>query len=329
MIVLFWTIIAVIIAFQLLAVDEYDISQAAIYSITIAGSFAIYVHWIFRRIVKQHIENKGIAPLAFRILMVCVLASVVLSLEDYVIESLFDKDWEGHKETILPQFFGMLLATILISGIAYAFELYEHHIETLKATQILKDTLNDLEVKNIRQQLSPHFTFNILNNLQFLIQKDKEEALQLLSQYSKILRYYVYESQHKAILLNDEVAFLKTYLELEKDRLEDGTKMEVDIAIEPNDLKIAPFILSAFIENCFKHLSAEQKWIRIFIDLKEKHLSMRVENTFKPVNTSNNKQGVGLEQARKRLELIYPHKHTLKITTIENVFSVRLDIKFD
>lgn len=222
------------------------------------------------------------------------------------------------------------MATILISGIAYSFELSQHHIETLKATQVLKDSLNELEVKSIRQQLSPHFTFNILNNLQFLIQKDKEEALKLLSQYSKILRYYVYESQNKAILLCDEISFLKAYLELEKDRLKDEAKVDVNISIMPDNLKIAPFILSTFVENSFKHLAVDNKWISVLIHYEENQLYMNVQNTYeRKVNNQKSQQGIGLEQVKKRLILIYPDQHTLELNVKEDVFSVILKIKFN
>lgn len=326
---LFWMLIATILVFQLLAVDEYDIQKALIYSSIITATFAIYVHFISRRIIARHIQNKRTASLIFWILIACILASIVLTMEDYVIDSFFVQDWEKHQVSMLPQFFGMLMATILISGIAYAFELYQHHIDVLKSTQTLKDSLNDLEVRSIRQQLSPHFTFNVLNNLQFLIQKDKNEALKLLAQYSKILRYYVYESQNKAILLNDEVAFLRTYLELEKDRLKDEAQVDFDISIEPNSLKIAPFILSTFVENAFKHISIENKWISVFIHYQENKLYMHVKNTYDDkISGEQQQQGIGLQQVQKRLQLIYAGKHVLQVDKTNNIFSVELNIKF-
>ncbi|MFD2034623.1 sensor histidine kinase [Belliella marina] len=330
MIVLFWAFIATILIFQLLAVDEYDLPKAITYSSMITGTFAVYVHVVLRKIIKKYIQTKRISSLIFWVFITAIVASTILTIEDYAIDSFLSHDWNKHKETMLPQFFGMLMATILISGIAYSFELYRHHIETLKATQVLKDSLNELEVKSIRQQLSPHFTFNMLNNLQFLIQKDKNEALKLLSQYSKILRYYVYESQNKAILLNDEIAFLKTYLELEKDRLKDEAKVDVDISIEPNSLKIAPFILSTFVENAFKHLSIDSKWTSVFIHYKENQLCMNVQNTYdNKIDSGKNQQGIGLEQVTKRLQLIYPDKHVLEFDKTDSVFSVQLNIKFD
>lgn len=326
----FWVFISMILTFQLLAVDGYDIWQAITYSFIIIGTFSVYVFVLSKYIVKKYIQTKRFIYLIPWVLLLSIIASLLLTSEDYIIESFFDKNWEIHKKTMLPQFFGMWMATILISGIAYAFELYHHHIETLKSTQVLKDTLNELEVKSIRQQLSPHFTFNILNNLQFLIQKDKEEALNLLAQYCKILRYYVYESQNKVIRLNDEILFLKTYFELERDRLKDDVDLDMNFSIEPNDLKIAPFILSTFVENAFKHLSYSNKWIFIRVLSQQNKLFMKIQNSYDvKKDKSTQHAGIGIEQAKKRLQLIYPDKYSLMQETKDGVFSVELNIYFD
>jgi two-component system LytT family sensor kinase len=329
MVCFFWIFISIILTFQLL-VDDYTPWQAITYSAIITSTFAVYALLLSKHVVKKYIQTKKITFFIQWVLLLSIVASLILTLEDFAIDSFFDGDWNTHRETILAQFFGMWMATILISGIAYAFKLYHHHIETLKSTQKLKDNLNELELRSIRQQLSPHFTFNILNNLQFLIQKDKEEALNLLAQYSKILRYYVYESQNKAIFLNDDVSFLKTYLELEKDRLKGEATLEIDFSIEPNNLNIAPFILSTFVENAFKHLSIKNKWVSVKVSSKSNTLYMRVQNTYnirKDITTQHT--GIGLEQVKKRLQVIYPDKYNLKFHTENDIFSVELNINFD
>lgn len=140
----------------------------------------------------------------------------------------------------------------------------------------------------------------------------------------------MYESQHKVIFLNDEVSFLKTYLELEKDRLSDAAQIEIDIAITPNELKMVPFILATFVENSFKHLSMKEKWVSVLIHFKNDKLHLLVQNTY------DNRQegvaiheGIGLEQVKKRLELTYPDKYELTLGTNGNIFKADLKIKFD
>src|SRR5690606_11938812 len=159
MIGLFWVFIATILIFQLLAVDEYDLYKAIIYSSMITSTFAIYVHLVLRKIIKKYIQTKRISSLILWVFITAFIASIILTLEDYTIDSFFRQDSYRHKEVMLPQFFRLLLATSLRFGIAYSIELYRYHIEALIAAQVLKDSVNDLEVKSILQQLSPHFTF--------------------------------------------------------------------------------------------------------------------------------------------------------------------------
>lgn len=325
----FWIVISIILTLQLLTVDDYTFPQGITYSTIITGTFNIYFILLSRYLIRKQIKTKRVVIFVVWVFLLSIATSSILTFEDYALERIFNKDWGSHLKTILPQFFGMWMATILISGVAYAFELNHHHIETLKSTQLLKDTLNELEIKSIRQQLSPHFTFNILNNLQFQIQKDKDKALNLLAQYSQILRYYVYESQNKEIFLDDEISFLKTYLELEKDRLKDEAILIIDLLVAPNALKIAPFILSTFVENAFKHLSLKNKWVSVKIFTVKHELSLEIQNTYDAgIDVDRHNAGVGLEMARKRLELMYPGKYKLNIQREKGIFSVGLNLNF-
>lgn len=325
----FWGFISMILMFQLSAVDDYTFVQALTYSLIVTGTFFLYASLLLKHLIRKQILTKKVRFFTGKVLVFSMAASLLLTGQDYMIESFFDADWSAHLSTLVPRFFGMWMASILISGVAYAFALHHHHIATLQAAQQLKDSLTEMEMKSIRQQLSPHFTFNILNNLQFLIQKDRQEALQLLAQYSKILRYYVYESQQKAILLNDELSFLKTYLELEKDRLEQEAVFDISISGAPPDLKIAPFILSTFVENAFKHLSRADQWVAVELHTSHRTLQLHVQNTFDTDNREQEPAGVGLAHVKKRLELIYPGKYTLELREKDNIFSVNLHLNLD
>lgn len=327
---LFWLFIFIILLCQLLAINDYSFKQSIIYSAVITGTFTLFFSLISNLWIRKHIKFRKINYFIGSILIFSILASVILTVEDYLLNSIFFRNWLFEPKKSFPQFFGMWMAAILISGVAYAFQLYQHHIQVLKSTQILKDQLNELEMKSIRQQLSPHFTFNILNNIQFLIQRNKEEALNLLSQYSKILRYYVYESQQKTISLDDEIIFLKTYTELEKERIDENAKLQTYFDIEPNNYKIAPFILSTFVENSFKHLSKKNKEILIEIRLKDACLSLHIKNTFdEPEQQMNKKDGVGLQLVQKRLDLIYNNQFSLEIKNDNNIFEVQLSLNLN
>lgn len=111
--------------------------------------------------------------------------------------------------------------------------------------------------------------------------------------------------------------------------MKDEAEVDVNISIAPNSLKIAPFILSTFVENSFKHLSVDNKWISVIIHFKENQLYMNVQNSYESkVDNQKSQQGIGLAQVKKRLLLIYPDQHTLELAVKDDVFSVILKIKF-
>lgn len=156
----------------------------------------------------------------------------------------------------------------------------------------------EMGMDNLRTQLSPHFTFNIFNNLQFLIRKDKDEALELLARYSKILRYYVYEAQNKWIKLDDEVDFLKHYVQLEKDRSGEYLQIDCHWNVTRSQLMIPPFLLSTFVENAFKHVSVladQHNYSNIDISLQnENELILTMENSTDPSANKSKGDGFGL-----------------------------------
>jgi LytS/YehU family sensor histidine kinase len=235
-------------------------------------------------------------------------------------------------EDPLNLFFGMLSFIVLFSGANFGLELLKHKTETERQKQELKNEILEMEIDHLRTQLSPHFTFNILNNLQFLIRKDKDEALELLSRYSSILRYYVYESKNKRIQLNSEISFLKHYFQLEKGRSGEDLQLDFNCNIPQNELMIIPFVLSTFVENAFKHVAVSPQgkyFIAINIYLDNNLLVINIRNSFNAGVSNSKKGGVGLENAKKRLGLSYPDNYCLNITQEDEWFGVELRLNLE
>src|SRR5690606_5686886 len=109
----FWILIATILIFQLSTADEYTFQKALIYSLTMTSTFAVFIHLLSKKIIKKHIQTKMITTLIFWILVLCFFASILLTVEDYLIVSFFTRDWEQHEVFLIPQFFGMFLAVVL------------------------------------------------------------------------------------------------------------------------------------------------------------------------------------------------------------------------
>jgi len=313
--------------------DDFSFLCTLLFSIAITLTLRIHVAYVVKSLAKRYLLIKATSKFIIYAFAASVVTALLLSLEGYAIVGVLLTEVKTDISIMMSLFFGMLMITILISGVSYSIELFKQNIEAEKQHEKLKNSVLESEIDHLRTQLSPHFTFNILNNLQFLIRKDKNEALELLSQYSKILRYYVYESQNKWIKLDDEIGFLKHYFQLEKDRSGKDLQISCRWNIPENQLIIIPFLLSTFIENAFKHVSAftdKSNFIHMEISLVDRHqLFLKIENSTDLMVNNAKKEGVGLKYVQKRLELSYPGNYKLEFTLHENRHRAELQLNLN
>lgn len=189
----------------------------------------------------------------------------------------------------------------------------------------------ETELKYLKSQINPHFLFNTINSIFVLIHKNPDLASESLASFSQMLRYQLYECNDQEILLSKDLQFLENFIELETLRLNEN---QTELAFELNHEsaaghQIAPFILLPFVENAFKHVSkgkTQQNFIKL--DLKvdtEKVLQLHLENSHNAEKTDGN-SGIGLKNVERRLNLIYPNRHTLDIERGVNFFKVTLTI---
>ncbi|WP_159038415.1 sensor histidine kinase [Brumimicrobium mesophilum] len=227
-------------------------------------------------------------------------------------------------------FFGQFLFVVLVTGLNYSFNQFKHFMEQEKELETVKRKALEMEINILKNQLSPHFTFNVLNNLQFLIIKDKDEALAMLSRYSKILQYYVYESQKKYITLEREIMFLKEYFDLEINRHRSDLAVNCHWGIIENNFQITPFILSAFVENSFKHVqpnSNNEFFVsQSLVVTQDSNLVFILRNSYDENITSKRPNGVGLEHVKERLKLLYPNNFKMVIQQENEIYSVQLEL---
>jgi sensor histidine kinase YesM len=200
-----------------------------------------------------------------------------------------------------------------------------------------KETRNQqiqVELKHLKAQIAPHFLFNTLNNFYGLAVEKSNKLPDLMIRLSELLRYSLYDTTNQTVPILNEIAYLHNYIELEKIRLEDNLDFDFTTKIEKNtNLEIAPLIFVVFIENAFKHAkNSQDKIIKIRVNLEvnaEKTLLFEVKNNFygeiNGMNTLNS--GLGLENVKKRLEVLYPQPlHTLELEKKDDFFFVSLRI---
>ena len=188
----------------------------------------------------------------------------------------------------------------------------------------------EAELKLLRGQINPHFLFNTLNNLYALSLDKSDKTPDLILRLADLMRYMLYECRDSYVLIDKEIHFLKNYLELEKIRIGETANVELKVMGSTGLQQIAPLLFIPFIENAFKHgtnRQANHSFIKILFDLeKQGAIRFVIENTKEEKETFVDKKysGIGIENVKKRLTLLYPEKHSLKITDNKNIFKVEL-----
>ena len=191
------------------------------------------------------------------------------------------------------------------------------------------------ELKFLKSQINPHFFFNTLNNLYALTLKKSDLAPEIVLRLSEMMRYMLYESNEKEVSLENEINYVINYIELEKLRQGTAFKINFDVEGDSSGQKIAPLMFIPFLENSFKHgLDNQIKsgFVNIKMRLNEASVELDIENSKPPSLPSSLKPkksgGIGLENVKRRLKLLYPGRHDLDIIEKPNSYKVLLNIQF-
>ncbi|MEO7991874.1 MAG: histidine kinase [Chryseolinea sp.] len=195
--------------------------------------------------------------------------------------------------------------------------------------QVKNSHINQLqtELKYLRSQINPHFLFNGLNSVYGSIDMGNSQARNMLVQFSDLLRYNLYEADVDMIAIEKEIKHLRNYVALQKARSNDNMEVTLNINYTDGNVKVAPLIFMAFVENAFKYVSRDDEAInRIIISLNQnaERIDFVCENTYDESESSSG--GIGLINANRRLELLYKDRYQLDIKNENNVYRVQLMI---
>jgi LytS/YehU family sensor histidine kinase len=200
-------------------------------------------------------------------------------------------------------------------------------INNIKLIINLKKEKTTTELMHLQSQVNPHFFFNMLNNLYGLVDKDSEKAKKLILKLSDMMRYSIYEGEKDLVSLKNEADYLKNYIGLHKIRYHKKIDVTFESDIQEN-YKVKPLLFIILLENAFKHgveNLRDNAYIHAKIITKGNNICFEVENNFDPEITDT--FGIGLENLKRRLELVYPNKHKLTFSTSNNVYNAQLILK--
>ncbi|WP_420387673.1 sensor histidine kinase [Roseivirga sp.] len=199
-----------------------------------------------------------------------------------------------------------------------------------KLQQVEKEKLS-IELNSLKSQVNPHFLFNSLNSIYSLALSRSEQTADTVLELSNLLRYMLYEVSEEKVELAKEVEMLENYIELQKLRADDSTQVTFEVKGALDEVKIAPLLFFPLIENAFKHGVkgvSDSGFIKISLEV-DRHISFSISNNKGIIDDMEQGKygGIGLENVRRRLELIYPAKHELDIHDSEQIFEVKLTLK--
>jgi sensor histidine kinase YesM len=220
--------------------------------------------------------------------------------------------------------FAMAAMALMLKFIKYWY------LKEQRNLQLQKEN-SDAQLQLLTAQVHPHFLFNTLNNIFSKTQTESPEGSKMIMGLSDMLRYILYEGSKPLVPLKKELMMITEYINLEKIRY--GNKLDVHVLIpdKTEDIYIAPLLLLPFIENCFKHGASnmlQDPWINLTVEMKGTTLVMKLMNGKTALNQeSNPKKGIGIDNVRQRLDLLYKDKYDLQIREDEEVFVVDLKVE--
>lgn len=281
-------------------------------------SFYAFYFWLFPAFLhKKKIPILVIAGLAVSLFTAFLMMLSIGAFTDAA-KPVFAKSVE---------FIGLLVPLTALAAIHGAIALvirgFISWYSDIKLKEELSRKNHEMELALIRSRLDPHFLFNTINNIDVLMEKDTARASGYLNKLSDILRFTLYEAKDEQIALADELAHIEKYIELQKIRLKNPEDVSFSVSGDPAGKMVAPMLFLPFIENAFKHGGRGKIYIRF--DITSEVINFECRNAYN-YETSVDPEGIGNELIRRRLELIYPGKHSIEVFKTDGEYEVRIQI---
>ncbi|MBU3009929.1 histidine kinase [Polaribacter vadi] len=227
----------------------------------------------------------------------------------------------------------IIVCSLLIIALAGGFKILKHNYQSIEEKKALENRflqtqleLKEQELRFLKMQIHPHFLFNTLNTLYGFALKKSDQAPEMILKLSSLLDYILYQVEKPFVFLKDEINHIEDYIMLEKSRFQDSVEIAIIKDNFDDALQIPPMLLLPFVENAFKHGSQIDGRLKVNISLQvdDKFICFNVENSAKQKVRS--KKGIGLQNIKKRLDMLYGKYGFLKITEDENLFIIDLKI---
>lgn len=240
----------------------------------------------------------------------------------------FPPPMEPERSRPLPPFVNLLVFSILLVGFDTGLKIFFKLAQTEKEKAKLETENVSTQLAFLRNQVSPHFFMNTLNNIHAQIDINTEEAKDSLIRLSKLMRHLIYDSEAEKLPISKELDFISNYIDLMSLRYSEKVKIKLDLPENLPDKTIPPLLFTSFVENAFKHGISYENSSFVYITFKyeEDNLIMEIKNSNHNIISEKEASGIGIQNSRKRLDLLYDDNYSLDIKTGNKVYLVVLKI---
>lgn len=287
-----------------------------------------YVNY-FLLIERYCFKGRSMMYFVTNMIMIFVLCAIIQYVHEQFRPEFLGEDLSAKRPPLIGKIFNDLITLFMSAGASLLVKMRLRQSDLEKRNLILEQERTEAELKHLKQQLNPHFIFNTLNNIYALIDINTEKAQRALLDMSNLLRYMLYENKDRFVLVEQELNFIRDYIDLMRLRYTRQTIIETSINSGScgNDT-IASMLFIPLIENAFKHgtNAMQESFIKINIGIIAPHtICCKIENSNFPKNDSDRSgSGIGLENLKRQLQLLYPQHYTLNFNVTKEVYAVTL-----
>lgn len=306
--------------------QRIDYIYTGCFLVTIILPVLINLYILIPKFLKQ--EKYLVYCLLF-ILNLLLFTQLNIWFFTFIIDYLFPNYYfiSYHSGTKLITLFSVFIVSTTLIKLSVDWIYYNQNENKLLK---LRNQKIETQLALLRSQINPHFLFNSLNVIYSLAIENKKETQHAIVQLSDILRYVIYDSGTERVALKEEVTLLKNYIQFHQFRHQHSENIKFTCTIDDENYQIYPMLMLPLLENSFKYglrSDIDAPYIHIDLKLKDNYFIFKIENNYSEIITENNNHsGVGIENIKRNLEIVYPGKHEFEIFKNEQVFRVTLKL---
>ncbi len=317
--------------YQLTSIAGFGVAKFMMAVAVIPAAMMFYISYTF--LFREFLRKKHIFFLfAAGVTIVCISSLTGVLMIPVFFGGTIEKGLPMIMQDVglnsdLPKIMLIPLNTAINGVIGLVMRGFITWYEEIRLKEDLDRKNYEMELALVKSQLSPHFLFNTINNIDVLIEKDAKKASVYLNKLSDIMRFMLYETKTEEIFLTDELTYIDKYIDLQKIRTSNPNYVQFGVYGDPSGITIAPMLFIPFIENAFKYAENKkiENAIKIRVVIVKDRIGFDCENVFDESSPLRPEPGgLGNDLIQKRLMLLYPGMHSLEISSKENVYKVTL-----